>query len=177
MTASTASAAAATAYIGLGTNVGERARNLATALEHLRQALQLQAVSSIYETEPVGYAEQPSFWNMVVQARTTLPPAELLARLIDIEQQMGRQRSFRNAPRVIDLDILLYGDIVHEEPGLRVPHPRMTERAFVLKPLVEVAPDLRDPESGRRYHDVLAQGEFERAEVVGTVADLKEMKP
>jgi 7,8-dihydro-6-hydroxymethylpterin-pyrophosphokinase len=87
---------------------------------------------------------------------------------------MGRQRSFRNAPRIIDLDILLYNDVVLDQPGLALPHPRMTERAFVLRPLVELAPDLCDPLTGARYRDVLERGSFEHAEIVSTFADLNE---
>jgi 2-amino-4-hydroxy-6-hydroxymethyldihydropteridine diphosphokinase len=133
----------------------------------LRESADVQAVSSIYETDPVGYADQPHFWNIVVQIATSLQPVELLEHLLSIEQRMGRARSFRNAPRVIDLDILLYGDAVLDIPGLKLPHPRMTERAFVLKPLVELDSSLRHPVSGMRFSDVLARGQFERAQPIG----------
>jgi 2-amino-4-hydroxy-6-hydroxymethyldihydropteridine diphosphokinase len=159
-------------YLGLGTNIGDRRANLRAALAALREEIDVLALSSIYESEPVGYADQPPFWNMVARAATPLAPAELLARLIGIEQRMGRQRSFRNAPRIIDLDILLYGDVVQADPGLQLPHPRMSERAFVLRPLTELAPSLRDPQTGELYRDVLERGTFERAIVVGALDEL-----
>ena len=133
----------------------------------LREFADVTAVSSIYQTDPVGYADQPHFWNVVVQIGTSLQPAELLERLLNVEQRMGRTRSFRNAPRVIDLDILLYGDVVLDVTGLKLPHPRMTERAFVLKPLVELDPTLRHPVTGVPFSDVLARGQFERAQRIG----------
>jgi 2-amino-4-hydroxy-6-hydroxymethyldihydropteridine diphosphokinase len=133
----------------------------------LREFVHVNAVSSVYETDPVGFADQPHFWNVVVQIATSLKPPELLERLLDIEQRMGRARSFRNAPRVIDLDILLYGDVVLDVSGLKLPHPRMTERAFVLKPLVELDASLRHPVSGALFSDVLTRGQFERAERIG----------
>lgn len=137
----------------------------------LREIVQVAAVSSIYETEPVGFADQPNFWNIVVQISTQLPPPALLEQLIRIEQRMGRERSFRNAPRIIDLDILLYGDVVLDVAGLELPHPRMTERAFVLKPLVELDPNLAHPVTGRRFSDILARGQFESAERVRAFAE------
>ena len=158
-----------TVYLGLGTNVGERGVNLRTALDHLNQLFTITAVSSIYETDPVGYADQPRFWNIVVRAHTSLEANELLGRLIAIEKHMGRERSFRNAPRVIDIDVLLFGDAVINEPGLELPHPRMTERAFVLAPLVEIAPNLADPLTGKPYRDMLRAGEFERVERIGAI--------
>lgn len=105
--------------------------------------------SSIYETDPVGYLDQPSFLNMVVAVETSMSPHELLARLLEIEQDLGRVRTFRNAPRIIDLDILLFGPAVFEDPELQLPHPRMLERRFVLEPLHEIAPDLVHPVTGR----------------------------
>jgi 2-amino-4-hydroxy-6-hydroxymethyldihydropteridine diphosphokinase len=164
----TAAPESVTAYIGVGTNLGERGANLLAAVSMLREVAQVTAVSGIYETDPVGYADQPHFWNAVVQITTSLSPAELLERLLEIEQRMGRARSFRNAPRVIDLDILLYGDVVLDVAGLKLPHPRMTGRAFVLKPLVELDPLLRHPVSGLRFNDILNRGKFERAERVAT---------
>lgn len=105
--------------------------------------------SSIYETDPVGYLDQPPFLNMVVAVETSLSPHELLARLLEIEQELGRVRTFRNAPRIIDLDILLFGQAVFEDPELQLPHPRMLERRFVLEPLNEIAPALVHPVTGR----------------------------
>ena len=158
-----------TVYLGLGTNVGDRQTNLRTALDHLNQLVSITIISSIYETDPVGYADQPRFWNIVVRAQTTLGPTELLEQLVAIEKQMGRERTFRNAPRIIDIDILLYSDAVVSEPGLELPHPRMTERAFVLAPLVEIAPELADPLTGKLYRDMLRAGEFERVDRIGAI--------
>ncbi len=153
-------------YIGLGSNLGERGAHLREALTQLGQVVQVDAISSIYQSDPVGYVDQPRFWNLVVRVTTTLPPEELLQQLIGIEQRMGRERSFRNAPRIIDLDILLYGDVVLDVPGLSLPHPRMTERAFVLRPLLELAPELRDPATGTWYRELLERGQFEHTEIV-----------
>lgn len=162
----------ATAYLGLGTNVGDRRVNLRDAVARLRQIAEVEALSSIYESDPVGYADQPRFWNMVARVSTQLSAQELLAALTGIEQAMGRLRSFRNAPRIIDLDILLYGDLVLNEPGLHLPHPRMTGRAFVLRPLAELAPALRDPRTGALYRDLLERGKFERAVAVAAASEL-----
>jgi 2-amino-4-hydroxy-6-hydroxymethyldihydropteridine diphosphokinase len=133
----------------------------------------VRATSSVYETDPVGYAEQPRFWNMVALVATKLSPEELLQHLLEIERRMGRARSFRNAPRIIDLDILLFDDVVLDVPGLSLPHPRMTERGFVLRPLVELAPDLTDPVSGTPYREILQRGQFESAEIVQRVEEQK----
>lgn len=152
--------------------MGDRRVNLRDALARLRQIVEVEALSSIYETDPVGYADQPRFWNMVARVSTQLSAQELLAALTGIEQAMGRLRSFRNAPRIIDLDILLYGDLVLNEPGLHLPHPRMTGRAFVLRPLAELAPALRDPQTGALYRDLLERGKFERAEAVAAASEL-----
>ncbi len=156
-------------YLGLGTNVGERRANLRTALDYLNQLVTITGVSSIYETDPVGYADQPRFWNIVAAAQTTLTPVDLLEQMIAIEKRMGRERTFRNAPRIIDIDILLYGAAVLNEPDLELPHPRMTERAFVLVPLVEIAPNLADPLTGKLYSDMLREGEFERVDRIGAI--------
>ena len=102
--------------------------------------------SALHETAPVGVTDQPDFLNAVAEIRTTLPPAELLARILQLERQMGRVRTQRWGPRVLDIDILLYGAQALALPGLTVPHPRMAERAFVLRPLAEIAPDLRFPD-------------------------------
>jgi 2-amino-4-hydroxy-6-hydroxymethyldihydropteridine diphosphokinase len=162
------------AYVGIGTNVGDRAANLRAAIAGIAKHVSVRKQSSVYETEPVGYTDQRSFWNMVVEVTTSLTPRELLAKLIGIEEAMGRQRTFRNAPRIIDLDLLLFGDVVMDEPGLELPHPRMTERAFVLLPLVEVNPDLTHPLSGKRFADVLAHGHFEKAEPLGSLEGMNE---
>lgn len=132
-------------YLGLGANLGDRQTNLIQALQYLRSRAQIEKVSSVYETKPVGYLNQPNFLNLVCQIRTDLPPVDLLHFLKQIEQRMGRQPTFRDGPRPIDIDILLYEDLVLETPEIIIPHPRMAERAFVLVPLAEIAPDVVHP--------------------------------
>jgi GTP cyclohydrolase-4 len=133
------------AWIGLGSNLGDRATNLLEALQYLRERARILRTSSVYETEPAYYTDQPRFLNMVAQAETELDPVELLRFLKRIERQMGRQESVRYGPRAIDLDLLLYDELVLETPELTIPHPRMTERPFVLVPLAEVSPEVRHP--------------------------------
>jgi 2-amino-4-hydroxy-6-hydroxymethyldihydropteridine diphosphokinase len=137
----------ARAFVGLGANLGDPAAQLGAALaaiDHLPQT-RIAGTSSFYRTAPVGYEAQPDFVNAVAEIETTLSPPELLAALQGIESGAGRERSFRNAPRMLDLDLLLYDDRTIDAPGLQVPHPRMHERAFVLAPLVEIAPDVAIP--------------------------------
>ncbi len=136
-------------YLALGANIGDRQSNIDAALQRLGTAVKLDMVSSIYETEPVGYLDQPCFLNMVCRGTTALPPRELLAFVKQIENDLGRQPSIRNGPRPIDIDILLYDDLRAEYEDLVIPHPRMTERAFVLVPLAEIAPDIVEPVSGK----------------------------
>ena len=135
-------------YLGLGSNLGDRRRNLAVALRRLEPLVRVEAVSSLYETAPVGPQDQPSFFNAVCRAVTELPPLDLLRHLQEIEQELGRRPSARWGPRPIDLDLLLYGDQVIDEPALRVPHPELPNRAFVLVPLAELAAELQHPERG-----------------------------
>jgi 2-amino-4-hydroxy-6-hydroxymethyldihydropteridine diphosphokinase len=151
----------ASAWLGLGTNLGDRRENLARALEALAGLGTLDAISSVYESEPVGFREQPPFWNLVIRLRTELPPAELLTMAKAIEHAMGRRPSFRNAPRVIDIDLLLYDDDLLSTPSLTIPHPRLTERAFVLRPLTEIDPELRRPGSGEPFSDYLRNDTLE----------------
>ncbi len=144
-------------YLGLGSNLGDRQANLAYALERLSEKAVIVSISSVYETDPVGYEEQPRFLNAVLSAETELPPVELLRFIKDVECELGREYSFPNAPRVIDIDILFYGDRVIDSPELTVPHPRLSERAFVLVPLVEISPGTRHPLNGETSADMLAK--------------------
>ena len=134
-----------TAYLGLGSNLGDREENLRRALSLLSESGKLAAVSSVYETEPWGYVEQPSFLNMACGFITALGPHELLAIAQDVERSLGRVRSIRYGPRTIDVDILLFGDLVLDAPELCIPHPGIAERAFVLEPLAEIAAELEHP--------------------------------
>lgn len=139
----------ATAYLGLGSNLGEREENLRQALTLLSLKVNLEEVSSVYETEPVGLKEQPLFLNMVCRISTNLRPEELFHLAKDIETGMGRVPSFPNAPRLIDIDILFYDNKIMENQNLTIPHPRLHDRAFVLIPLTEIAPDLVHPRLGK----------------------------
>jgi 2-amino-4-hydroxy-6-hydroxymethyldihydropteridine diphosphokinase len=147
------------AHVGLGSNLGDREATLREAVRLLdaEQGIEVVAVSSVRETDPVGYLDQPPFLNAACAIETSLTPAELLARLLAIEARLGRVRDGapRWGPRACDLDLLLYGDRVVEEPDLVVPHPRLTERRFALEPLVELDPELALPD-GRRLAGILA---------------------
>jgi 2-amino-4-hydroxy-6-hydroxymethyldihydropteridine diphosphokinase len=145
-----------TVYLGLGSNLGDRMGNLRSAVERLSQKLTVKKVSSVYETEPVYFKEQPLYLNAALSAVTNLAPFELLRFVKDIETDLGRQPSFRNAPRTIDIDILFYGHRVIETPGLTVPHTRIAERAFVLVPLAEIAPRLVYPVTNKKIKDLLS---------------------
>jgi 2-amino-4-hydroxy-6-hydroxymethyldihydropteridine diphosphokinase len=138
------------AYIGLGANLGDPAAALRSALDALDRMpdSHLELASSFYRSAPMGHADQPEFVNAVARLRTARAARALLGDLQDIEARAGRSRSFPNAPRTLDLDLLLYGDAVIDEPGLAVPHPRMHERRFVLEPLVEICPGCVIPGRG-----------------------------
>jgi 2-amino-4-hydroxy-6-hydroxymethyldihydropteridine diphosphokinase len=140
------------AYVGVGTNLGDRAAMVRAAVEQLRAEpeIEIVAVSSIRETDPVGVVDQPRFLNAAVALETELSPRELLDRLLGIERRLGRTRTGpRFGPRTIDLDLLVYGEARIDEPGLEVPHPRLHERLFALEPLVDLDPDLVVPGRGR----------------------------
>jgi 2-amino-4-hydroxy-6-hydroxymethyldihydropteridine diphosphokinase len=143
--------AAVTAYIGLGANLARPREQLRAAFDELARlpGTRLAARSALYRSAPLGYAEQPDFVNAVARIETELPPERLLAALHEIESRHGRERSFANAPRTLDLDLLLYGDRAIERADLSLPHPRMHERAFVLAPLVELDPEAHIPGRGR----------------------------
>ena len=131
------------AYLALGANIGNREENMRAAVRMLRGGgCAVTAVSSLYLTKPLGVTDQPDFANAVIEVRTFLTPRELLDLCLDVESQLGRVRTIRWGPRVIDVDVLIYGDVTMDEKELVLPHPRMLERAFVLVPLAEIAPDL-----------------------------------
>jgi 2-amino-4-hydroxy-6-hydroxymethyldihydropteridine diphosphokinase len=139
------------AYVGLGANLGPREITLLRAVDLLAdtEGVEVRAVSQLRETEPVGVVDQPLFLNGAVVLDTSLSPRELLHRLLEIERELGRVRDVRWGPRVVDLDLLVYGDRQIDEPGLRVPHPRLHERRFALEPLAELDPELDVPGLGR----------------------------
>ncbi len=136
-------------YLSLGSNLGDRLGNLRNAINNLPPRIQPVVQSSVYETEPWGYSDQPAFLNQVIKAETALDPLELLAFLKETELDLGRQETFRFGPRLIDLDILFFDDLVLDTPKLTIPHPRIAERAFVLVPLGEIALDLYHPVFGK----------------------------
>ena len=148
----------ATVYLALGSNIGDREQNLQEALRLVRKSgVAVSKVSSVYETEPVDYLDQPWFLNAVLEARTDLPVMLLLATLRSVESQMGSKKAFAKGPRLIDLDILVYGNATIDTPELQVPHPRMLQRNFVLIPLAEIAPTLRHPSWSATVAELLSQ--------------------
>ena len=164
-----------TVYLGLGSNVGNRERMLQTAIDRLHSAdLRIERVSSVYETEPQGRRNQRWFLNLVAEARTDLFPRQLLGRIARIEQQLGRRRMLANGPRTIDIDILFFGGFIVETPELTIPHPRLAERRFVVAPMAELAPELRDPVTRRTMRELLpatAGQAVKRVEVQVTVPE------
>ena len=149
-------------YLALGANIGDRQSKLLQALQLIRAQANIEVVSSCYETKPVGYSAQPDFLNMACLVTTDLSPQDLLFFLKQIERQMGRQTSFRNAPRPIDIDILFYDDVILDSVELTIPHPRISERAFVLVPLIEIAPEVIHPVLGLTVSEL-----FQRADKAG----------
>jgi 2-amino-4-hydroxy-6-hydroxymethyldihydropteridine diphosphokinase len=154
-----------TVYLSLGSNLGDRAANLRTGLEKLAEFGTVVAVSSFYETEPVELAAQPWFLNCAAKLDTEKMPRQLIAGILSIEKSMGRQRTQKNGPRIIDIDILLFGASTIDISSLTVPHPRLHERRFVLEPLVEIAPEIRHPvfkRTMRQLRDALSPGQTVR---------------
>jgi len=145
-----------TVYLSLGSNLGDRAGNLETAIEHLEEVGTVVRRSSVYETEPVEVERQPWFLYCVVAIETELMPKQFLSRVLAIEQKMGRRRTQPKGPRPIDIDILLFGGSVVDTSALTIPHPAMHERRFVLEPLTEIAPDLCHPVFKKTVREMLA---------------------
>jgi 2-amino-4-hydroxy-6-hydroxymethyldihydropteridine diphosphokinase len=147
-----------TVYLSLGSNLGDRALNLAVARNHLEaEDVRILRASSIYETAPRDLTAQPWFLNQVIEAETSLFPRQLLHRVLKVERAMGRKRTTPKGPRVIDVDILLFGSSTVSTADLEIPHPRIAERRFVLQPLVELAPDLRHPVTLKSVREMLAK--------------------
>jgi 2-amino-4-hydroxy-6-hydroxymethyldihydropteridine diphosphokinase len=147
---------AETAYLSLGSNLGDRAANLRAAVAQLDVAGRLLAVSAFYETQPVDVPDQPWFLNCIAAIETDKTPRELLQLALRVEAAMGRVRMLEKGARKIDIDIVLFGDWVVDEPGLKIPHPAMHQRRFVLEPLVEIAPETRHPGLGKTAQELLA---------------------
>jgi 2-amino-4-hydroxy-6-hydroxymethyldihydropteridine diphosphokinase len=160
-----------TAYIALGSNLGDREQTLANATDRLRRLGRVAASSSLYETEPVGFHDQPPFLNAVVALETQWEPLPLLHELLAIERELGRDRSHGvvNGPRIVDLDLLLLGDAIITGENLTLPHPALVRRRFVLAPLAEIAPHLRHPQRNQTIAELLAflpdEGENRRSAV------------
>jgi 2-amino-4-hydroxy-6-hydroxymethyldihydropteridine diphosphokinase len=143
------------AAIALGANLGDRLATLRAAIERISRLGTVITISSVYETDPVGYLDQPAFYNAVLLLETSLAAEVVMRELLTIEADLGRIRTFANAPRAIDLDLLLYGDEIRHTPALNLPHPRMHERAFVMVPLAEIAPEMIHPRLGMRVDELL----------------------
>jgi len=158
-------------YLSTGTNLGKREQNLYNALASLSEGIAVSAVSSIYETEPWGYANQPAFLNQVIEGATPLSPQQLKSFIKRIESNLGRAPTFQYGPRLIDIDILSYGSLVLDEPDLVIPHPRIAERAFVLVPLAEIAPGWLHPVLGLSVKGLLEKVDCTGVKLYPSVRD------
>ena len=145
-----------TVYLALGSNVGNRAANLKAAISALAPQMEVRAKSNVYETPPWGYREQEKFLNQVLKVETYVEPEPLLKHLKRLEITLGREASFKNGPRLIDIDILFYDDLVIESASVAIPHPRVHERGFVLMPLLDIAPDLIHPVKRKSIRELIA---------------------
>lgn len=143
------------AYLSLGSNVGDRDGNLKEAIRRLQTIGSVQSVSSVYETEPVEFTAQGWFLNCVVALETQETPGRLMAKLLDIEREMGRVRTRKKGPRIIDIDILLFANVVVNSPEVTIPHPAMTQRRFVMEPLAEIAPAVMHPTLNKTARELL----------------------
>lgn len=153
-----------TVYLALGSNLGDRLANLKQAISSLTPQLDVKAKSQVYETPPWGFEDQPKFLNQVVKAKTYLDPEPLLKHLKRLEVALGRKESFPNGPRLIDIDLLFYDDLVLNKPSLIIPHPRLHERGFVLLPLMDIAPELVHPVHKKTVQELAAQVDMEGIE-------------
>lgn len=154
-------------YLALGSNVGDPAARIARAIELLGTSIQGLRKAPIYRSKAVGYTDQPDFLNTAVSGRTDLPPPDLLAFIKSVENKVGRTQTFRHGPREIDIDLIFYGDLRLETPALTVPHPAFRDRDFVLRPLADLDPDLKDPVSGRTVSGLLAAIDRSDRSIIG----------
>jgi 2-amino-4-hydroxy-6-hydroxymethyldihydropteridine diphosphokinase len=153
------------AYIALGSNIGDREANIRQAFEFLKQKIKIAKVSGLYETKPMYMENQGWFLNCAAKVETKMHPKDFLGFLKGVEQKLGRKPVERNGPRIIDLDILFFGNQIVSEGGLQVPHPKMADRAFVLVPLAEIAPDLMHPIYKKTIIDILSELQYDKAEI------------
>lgn len=158
-----------TVFLSLGTNIGDRRSNLRTARFSINAQVQIESCSHIYETPPWGYIHQTPFYNQVIKGTTQLSPVDLMKFLKQVESDLGRIPTFQNGPRIIDIDILFYNDLVLEKESLVIPHPRMHDRVFVWLPLADIAPNLIHPVLKRSVSDVL--GDLETADIIYIASD------